>query len=58
MKNVMGGQEELPKVDTVLCNDGSSFNHPQGDCSCGTPPSVCEGHGGFNVCRAFGHIIT
>lgn len=56
MKNVKGGYEPLPKVDTVYCNDGTSSNHPEGDCSCGTSSNVCAGHGGFKECLAFGHL--
>ncbi len=54
MKNVLGGY--YPKVDTVYCNDGTAVAHPDGDCRCGTPPSICASSGGFKECLAYGHI--
>jgi hypothetical protein len=55
MKEILGGYV-LPKDDTVYCNDGTSYTHPDKDCSCGTSSSGCAGHGGFKECLAYGHI--
>jgi bacteriocin-like protein len=54
MKKVMGGDD--PTVDTIYCNDGTSLEHPTGDCSAGST-GACNGHDGVANCIGYGHPI-